>query len=380
MTDKRSQLRYSSLADLCHLSALPHHVCQCFCCLRYISKTGKDTVKLDAGAHTLLHMVRSNAQTAPELYHRQAFLLGKSEHFVCFICEPNIKKAFKDMDSGKEIVSPSAFVHDAVQCIQHGKFTFKNFFPILKGAICLSSELHTTCTVYHHPLRRANWDTMESLIAFLKVLSTHSDNEDDQSTERLLWGSYECGDDFECRVRKTPPIDEIIALVRWHNRGASDDPLNLLASSYSDCCEETSSLRRALRNPSCMQVLTAAKQELRVSSTGRGCRYCAGCRDSPEQYQAQESCSYSSCILLSWECIRPYVSHGIGISQAMTWQPWTIRCTETNTIQLRSYEYYQEMMSLSSVPLQFKFTSAREYYSVQLSQCFAMEKNKCVLR
>ena len=64
----------------------------------------------------------------------------------------------------------------------------------------------------------------------------------------------------------------------------------------------------------------------------------------------------------------------------MTWQPWTIRCTETNTIQLRSYEFYQETMSLSSIPLQFKFASPREYYSMQLSQCFAMEKSKCVLR
>ena len=380
MTEKRPQLRYSSLADLCKLSALPDNVCQCFCCLRYISKVGKDTVKLDAGAHALLHIVGSNAQNAPELYHRQAFLLGKSEHFACFICEPNIKKTFKDMDSGKDIVSPSAFVHDAVQCMQHGKFTFKNFFPILKGAICLSSELHTTCTVYHHPLRRANWDSLESGIAFLEVLSTHSDNDDDQSTERLLWGSYECGEDFECRVRKTPPIDEIIALVRWQNRGASDDPLNLLASSYSDCCEETSSLRRALRNPSCMQVLTTTKKEIRARFTGQGCRYCAGCRDNAEQYQAQESTSYSSAILLSWECIHPYVSHSIGISQAMAWQPWSIRCTETNTIQLRSYEYYQEIMSLPSVPQKFKFISAREYYSVQLSQCFAMEKSKCVLR
>ena len=110
MSERRAQLRYSSLHDLCNLSSRDNNVKQCLCCLRFISKSGPSTVKIEVGPATFCRLVDDNKQTCPELYYRQLAQVHQDNMYVCFICEPNIKKALKQMDANEEIQSPSKFL------------------------------------------------------------------------------------------------------------------------------------------------------------------------------------------------------------------------------------------------------------------------------
>ena len=365
MSERRAQLRYSSLHDLCNLSSRDNNVKQCLCCLRFISKSGPSTVKIEVGPATFCRLVDDNKQTCPELYYRQVAQVHQDNMYVCFICEPNIKKALKQMDANEEIQSPSKFLVETLQCIEQGVFTFKNFFPIFKGVVCLASELQTPSACHRHPLRCVQMDTTEGVITFVRMMAIHNNNDDDSSTERLVWSDFKHGDDFESRARKTPPIEEIIAMIRWQHRGSGTDPLSLSMTSYEDCCEETSSLRRCMRNSECKHVFRLIHGQQRDVEAEDRCIFCAGCCDDIAKYQREEVESFETAVLLSWHELTPYFEHTASQSQEAASPPFTLRCTRTNKIQLRSYEYYKNVLC-KSIPKEYHYASPRHFYSSQL--------------
>ncbi len=365
MGEKRSQLRYSSLIDLIDQKANDGMQRQCVCCLRFIHLSGPSTVKLDLGAGTLCALFRPSMDICPDMFYRQMKLLNDEEFVACFICEPNIKKAMKQLDTANVVESPSKFIYDSLQCVQDGKFTFKNYFSIFKGIICITSELTTPTATYCNPFRSANNDMLEGVVAYMKKMAVYNKNDDDHSTERLIWGSFCEMDDFESRVRKTPPVEEIIALVRWLHRGCGNDPLTLRMNTYKDTCEETSSLRRGMRNEECLNVFLKMNPKYQEYQGKGVCLHCAGCRDCFETLQQEDQSTYAAAVMCSWDVLKPYITHCVSLSDSAAFPPYTIFCVATNTIQLRSFEYYKKELC-QNIPTSYQFKTARHFYSWQL--------------
>lgn len=365
MTDKR-QLRYSTLNSLCVAQCNQEDAEQCVCCLRHIARHDPGTIKLDKSPNDVAFYMADNKERNFEFFCRQMHLLNKERMYMCFICEPNIKKAIRDVEDGKVPSSPSLFIFETLACIEDGIFVCRNFFPILKGCICLSSYLQVDGDTFFHPIRCHQSDTLNSLATFLLFTSLHCEMEDESVLEKMIHGQIEDGDTFLCLARKAPPIEEMIAIVRWLHRGKSVEPLTVVGDAYTNSSQETSILRRCIRGGQSLQIFNQMTEELSiVPPEQHGCKFCAGCMDPIAMYQGEHHGGYDMAISASWEFILPWVTHKVSCSKHCTLQPYTIRCEKTNTIQLRSFRYYQKCIAPLS-PECYREENARRFYTRQL--------------
>lgn len=181
MRNGKPQLRYTSLHDMCqvpccHLlvtshvhapvftpvpfaskqvTCAPHEVVQCICCLRFLARHDRGTIRVAPGEYNIPSLVHAGMDSVPALFLHQAALLQRPRTHLCFICEPHIKRAQQEHSTGNTSAVACSFVQDALDCVLRGKMAHVDFFRVLKGCICLAAHVRTPHQVHYHPLRSA---------------------------------------------------------------------------------------------------------------------------------------------------------------------------------------------------------------------------------
>lgn len=230
---------------------------------------------------------------------------------------------------------------------------------VLKECICLAADVRALHQVYYHPLRSAACDALEGVIALLLALSRAGG----ALGHELAWGDHASPVTETVTLRRMPPIEEIVALVRtWHSGDAAFPVAT--ATDSQDALASASCLRRALRNPELAAVVALHEERVRAVAT-RGAAYCAGCTDAVEEYARVERPGYDRAVLAPWDRVRPFATHRVGPVDRKPEPLRLVYCCQSDSVQLRSFAYYRAVLSVE-FPEEFRLTCPRKFYSLVL--------------
>lgn len=364
---KKQQLKYSSQLDILVQETNKENVCQCICCLSFIGKDNVGTIEFKNGVSELHDMFERQRARDEGFYLQQLALFQREELYCCFICEPNIKKSFKESELNKSVSHPSDFILKTLACVQEGKFEKNNFFSVFKGCMCLARVLKCGDEHYYHPIRNTKFDILESLIAFLHYVANTNVHEDGHVLEQILWqdenlmkAAHESEMDY--KAREENHIMEIISLFRWRNNGSSCNPVHVQKSKSASI--EMSFARKCIRSWIGEQIF--AYWDTSFDRMKETC-HCAECEDNWHELEQTRAETYDAMILTPWSVLSQYIHPTIPVCNEIHVLPFTMRCKKNNQLRLRSFQFYRRHIC-KDIPVEFQEVNPLKFYSCQLNE------------
>jgi hypothetical protein len=336
------------------VTCAPHEIVQCVCCLRFLSKRDPGTIRVTTSEYNVPGIVHAGMDAVPDLFLHQAAILQRQRVYICFICEPHVKRAQQEHSAGNTSAVACSFLQDALECVLRGRMARVDFFCVLKGCICLAAHVRTPRQTYYHPLRSAACDVLEGVVALMLALSRAGG----ELGHEFAWGDQAQAGSDKVSLRRMPPIEEIIALARaWHS-GNLAFPVQTQTDSQ-DALASAACLRRALRNPDLAAVVAEH------AARARGVAYCAGCTDVIADYERAETPRYDRAVLVPWERVRPFATHQVKPAECAPEPLRLVYCCNCDSVQLRSFAFYRMVLSVE-FPEEFRIACPRTFYSLAL--------------
>lgn len=359
MERAKKQLKYTTLRDACFETCRVENLCQCICCLRWLDKTSVGCIEIKHGRPEV-HDALKNGDLCSLLYHRQMALCQDSHIYMCFICEPSIKKVWAGSNDNSKKKNPSQFVSFALDVVLKGRFTKKNHFSVFKGCLCLCSTMNVDGALYRHQIRNAAFDVLEGLVIFFweysqKSSSVSMNNPCDIYRQR---SRLEADTETLVKIRSMPDIMFVISYVRWRHIGFSNDVILPIQRSCTDVSLELKFLRKAVRMP-----FFSDKSNPGLRNSVCTCAVCMDQELIAEMMHYRRG-TYAESVMPEFSSIRMYLNEGVSQRQMKSVPPHTLVCTKSDTIRLRSFNFYNSIMPPEG-GLTLKYESAMVFYCSQ---------------
>lgn len=340
------QLKSANSDDVHARNCTGEAVTFCFCCLKPMDSNEKrfiDGKWMEVESEFVKKNISVSKSNIMINFCQKNLVEDNNSVKVCFLCEPFILK-YKSQNAKNSEDNPVVAMQNVLRYLD-GDFDSKiNRLAVLKSCISLS---HTVTTkqdvVVRHPFRNPPNEIMEGVLGFLEYVS------------KLEKRPYR-----ELSVC----IMSIIVSIRWLHMGIG---IGWYRSDQSGNCE-SSMMRRATMN-GCTDMLkryVSSHIDLDECFQYPCSLGCAGCNDDHQKLMKTEICNYSSQMLTPWGELEPFLDHKISANSEIEHPPYTVLCTRTNTVQLRSYSFYRRVLA-QGVPVEFVETNPRAFYSAALS-------------
>ena len=147
------------------------NVLLCFCCMKPIVLNDSGTRRMEFEDSFLNSLEIKDEYKKSIIYQNQCRMIRENKHnivYICFICEPTVKKSISEWHNNNLASYFSKFVIETILYVQNKTFEIEKN-SIWKGILCLASCVTKNDTkVYYHIIRNKDFEILEGVIAVVK--------------------------------------------------------------------------------------------------------------------------------------------------------------------------------------------------------------------